>query len=83
MELKLLSLTFLYKVSDFISFTEKVPLSVIHEGGWLPRYCHGFFLRSSTFQTHFVQLIKPSQVFVRPAGIQTLPSPVNSIIIIS
>jgi len=36
---------------------------------------------SSTFQTHFVQLIEPSQVFVRPTGIQTLPSPVNSTII--
>jgi len=31
----------------------------------------GFFLLSSTFQTHFVQLTKPSQVFVRvrPTGI--------------
>jgi len=34
------------------------------------------------FQTHLVQLIKPSQVFVRPTGIQALPSPLNSIIII-
>jgi len=30
---------------------------------------------------HFVQLTKPSQVFVRPTGIQALPSPVNSTII--
>jgi len=36
------------------------------------------FLLSSSFQTHFVQLTKPSQVFVRPTGIQALPSPVNS-----
>jgi len=35
----------------------------------------------SSFQTHFVQLTKPSQVLVRPTGIQALPSPVNSIII--
>jgi len=41
----------------------------------------GFFLLSSTFQTHIVQLIKPSQVYVRPTGIQALPSPVNSTII--
>jgi len=40
-----------------------------------------FFLLSSTFQTHFAQLTKPSQVFVRPTGIQALPSPVNSTII--
>jgi len=46
-----------------------------------PRSSQGFFLLSSTFQTHFVQLIKLSQVFVRPTGIQTLPSPVNSIIV--
>jgi len=39
------------------------------------------FLHSITFQTHFVQLTKPSQVFVRPTGIQALPSPVNSTII--
>jgi len=32
------------------------------------------FFFSSTFQTHFVQLIKPSQVFVRPTGIQALSS---------
>jgi len=34
---------------------------------------------SSTFQT---QLTKPSQVFVRPTGIQTVPSLVSSTIII-
>jgi len=39
----------------------------------------GFFYY--TFQTHFVQLIKPSQVSIRPTGIQALPSPVNFIII--
>jgi len=39
------------------------------------------FLLSSTFQTHLVQSIKPSQFFVRPTGIQALPSPVNSTII--
>jgi len=49
----------------------------------LPRSSQGFFLLSSTFQTHFVQLSKPSQVLVRPTGIQALPSPVNSIIIVT
>jgi len=39
-----------------------------------------FFLLSFTFQTHFVQITKPSLVLVRPTGIQALPSPVNSII---
>jgi len=33
-------------------------------------------------KTHFVQLTTPSQVFVGPTGIQALPSPVNSTIII-
>jgi len=42
----------------------------------LPRSSHGFI--SFTFQT---QLIKPSQVFIRRTGIQTLPPPVNFIII--
>jgi len=32
-----------------------------------------------TIGTH-IQLIKPSQVFIRPTGIQAVPSPVNSII---
>jgi len=35
---------------------------------------------SYTFQTHFVQLNKPSQIFIRPSGMQALPSRVNSII---
>jgi len=43
--------------------------------------CEWIFLISSTFQTNFVQLIKPSWVFARLTGIQALPSPVNSIII--
>jgi len=30
---------------------------------------------------NFVQLTKPSQVFLRPTGIQALPLPVNSTII--
>jgi len=47
-------------------------------GSRLPK---GFFFLSSTFQTHFVLLIKPSQAFVRPTGIQALPSSVYSIII--
>jgi len=42
------------------------------------RSSHGF---SSTFQTHFIQLIKPFLVFIRPANIQALSSPVNSTII--
>jgi len=50
-------------------------------GSRLPRSSQGFFLLSSTFQTHFGQLIKPSQVFVRPTGEQALPSAVNSTII--
>jgi len=37
-------------------------------------------LKSSN-RTHFVQLTKPSQVLVRPTGIQAVPSPVNSTII--
>jgi len=32
---------------------------------------------------HYIQLIKPSQVFASPTGIQTLSLPVNLIIIIS
>jgi len=38
-----------------------------------------FFFQSSTFQTHFVQLIKSSKVLVRPTDIQALPSPHNYI----
>jgi len=48
-------------------------------GSRLPRSSQSFFLLSS----HFVQLTKPSQVFVRPTGIQALPSPVNSTIIVT
>jgi len=40
------------------------------------RSSHGYFVLSSTFQTHFVQLVKPSLVFVKSTGIQALPSPV-------
>jgi len=49
------------------------------EKEWPTHLFHNVF--SSTFQTNFVQLTKPSQVFVRPTGIQALPSPVNSTII--
>jgi len=50
-------------------------------GSRVPRSSQGVFLLSSTFQTHFFQLTKSSQVFARPTGIQALPSPVNSTII--
>jgi len=36
--------------------------------------------QSTPFQTHFVQLTKPSQVFVGPTGIQALPSPCMQLI---
>jgi len=66
------------------SYSNVTSLSInwMAAGSRLPRSSQGFFLLSSTFQTHFVQLVKPSQVFVRPTGMQALPSPVNSTIII-
>jgi len=37
------------------------------------------FLTTRALKSNFVQLIKLSQVFIRPTGIQALPKPVNSL----
>jgi len=67
----------LFKLNSSDDFSITIFFQLTH----VPRSSQGFFLLSSTFQIHFVQLIKPSQAFVRPTGIQALPSPVNSTII--
>jgi len=64
-----------YKMQSFvnvifrvISYEDDAQNGIVSEG-----FFSSFF---STFQTHFVQLIKLSEVFIRPIGIQALPSPV-------